>query len=121
MSKNSKAAKSSEVVPATPEATLTSLLRSAKAAKRKVGEINTEVREAVSNAVEHKHLHRGAFNVAKRLFAMPDEKLAECMYHLEHYLEVSGINERVKKVGALPLGDRGDNVVEMNNQQAAAE
>ena len=36
---------------------------------------------------------------------MTDEKLAECMTHLEYYLDVSGINERVEKVGRLDLGD----------------
>lgn len=112
---------SAGVVPVTPEATLKSLLGMAKRAKSQVADVNGNLREAVTNAVDNKHLHRGAFNITKRLFAMPDEKLAEAHHHLMAYLDSSGIEERVKKVGRLPLGDKDDNVVELKSASEAAE
>jgi hypothetical protein len=117
------AVRSSQVVPVTPEGTLKSLLNMAKKAKRETADVNGNLREAVSNAVDNKHLHRTAFNITKRLFAMPDEKLAECHHHLMAYLDSSGIDERVEKVGRLPLDDDDTNVVELKSEpaQAAAE
>lgn len=110
-----------QALPVTPQTALVGLLNLQRRSKGKVSEINDEVREAVTNAVENKHLHRGAFNFVKRLYPMQDEKLAEFMYHLTAYLDSSGISDRVEKVGRLPLGDDdgkgGENVVEL----AAAE
>lgn len=114
------AARSSQVVPVTPEGTLVSLLNSAKRAKGKVADINEEVRTSVSNAVDNKHLHRKAFNSVKSAFPMTDEKLAEWHHHLMYYLDASGINERVEKVGRLPLDDDDTNVVELKSEAAAA-
>lgn len=103
-----KTVTAADVVGVTPERELKALLKKAKDTKRETSELSGTFGQAVANAVENKHLHRKAFNITKGLHQMADEKLAETMMHLEHYLEVSGINERVKKVGRLPLGDQAD-------------
>ena len=111
--------KSVEIVLTTPAVTLVSLLNLARRSNHKVSEINSTVQEAVSNAVNDKRLHRAAFNIVKRLYSMPDEKLAECLYHLTAYLQHSGINDRVEKVGRLPLNDdAADNVVSIDKHAA---
>lgn len=111
-----------QVLPLTPQGTLMSLLNTHRRTRNKVGELNDEASTAISNAVENKHLHRGAFNFVKRLYVMQDEKLAELMYHLEAYFDDSGINERVAKVGRLPLDDNGDGkVVSIKSNEKAAE
>lgn len=104
--------KPSEDIGITPANKLKSLLKKAKDTSRDTRELSGSLGQAVANAVEHDHLHRKAFNIVKTLNAMEPEKLAETMYHLEHYLEVSGINERVAKVGRLDLGDQREDTDE---------
>ena len=53
---------------------------------------------------------------------MTDEKLAECLLHFDHYLEVSGIRARADKVGRLELGDDpGEKETDMTNVQSIGE
>lgn len=118
-----KKTRADQVVPVTTEEQLKRVLNADRRIGNKTRELADELREVVSNAVEHKHLHRAAFNIVKRLHRMDDEKLAEAMHHFEHYLEAAGINKRVEAVMRLPLEDDekiSDNVVAMQ-QQAAAE
>lgn len=116
-----KRSRSNSVLPMTPKPTLTNLLNLHRRTKRKSSEVAGEMREAISNAVDNKHLHRGAFNTIKRMFLLPDEKLAEELTFLLAYLDLSGINDRVEKVGRLPLGDDVDtsNVVRLPAEAAA--
>lgn len=39
----------------------------------------------ISEAVEHKRLHKGAFGIARRLNKMDPYKLAELLFHLDTY------------------------------------
>ena len=90
----------------TPANIVKKLLKAAKKTKEQTRSISGEFGQMVANAVEHDYLHRKAFSICKQLDQMPDEKLAECMTHLEYYLDVGGINARVEKVGRLDLGDQ---------------
>ena len=108
--------KAEQVLPLTPASTLVNLLNLHRRTIGKVGELNDEVGQAISGAVQNKHLHRGAFNIVKRLYLMQDEKLAELKFHLDAYFDQSGIDARVEKVGRLPLND--DNVVDLKADAA---
>lgn len=109
----------------TPGNKVKSLLRAAKKTKEQTQSIAGEYGQMVANAVENDHLHRKAFSFAKQLHQMTDEKLAECLTHLDYYLDVSGVNDRVAKVGRLDLGDQpGEEVEEVlpdNVHRIAAE
>jgi hypothetical protein len=39
----------------------------------------------IADAVENKHLHRGAFGIFRRLHKMDDYKRAELLFHLDVY------------------------------------
>jgi hypothetical protein len=41
----------------------------------------------ISDAVENKHLHKGAFGIFRRLDKMDDYKRAELLFHLDLYRE----------------------------------
>jgi hypothetical protein len=117
-----------DVALVTSEKKLRALLKKARDCKKEMSGISGELGQAVANAVENDYLHRKAFSFCRQLDAMTDEKLAEYMTHLEHYLEVSGLNARVEKVSRLPLGDqpgetegRPSNITRLQPQAAAAE
>ena len=100
-----------------PANKLTALLRAAKKTKEKTAGLSGELGQMVANAVENDHLHRKAFSFTKQLHQMPDEKLAETMTHFLYYLDASGINARVEKVGRLELGDQpGESEAEETEQ-----
>jgi hypothetical protein len=104
----------SDVLPVTPANILNSLLSLDKRTKKKVDDLNGELREAIAGAVRTKHLHVGAFKTIKRMQRLEDSALAEEYYHLMAYLDSSGITDRVDAVGRLPLGD--ENVVELREE-----
>ena len=92
----SKAAKPSEVRPAITERKLKDLMRAARSANKDTAEINGVLGKKISSAVENDHLHRKAFNVIKMLDRMEPEKLADFLDCFDHYLDISGIEERAK-------------------------
>ena len=112
----SKPAKSEKSEPATPrdvvgvipERKLRSLLKAARDCKKESAGIAGEFGQKVAHAIENDHLHRKAFSITRQLDQMTDEKLAECLLHLDHYIEVAGLADRAAKVGRLELGDDPD-------------
>lgn len=96
--KEPEQAKPSEVIPVTSEQKLKKLLKAAADCKKETSGISSEFGQKVANAVENDHLHRKAFSFARQLHMMTDEKLAECLMHLDHYLEAGGLRARAAKV-----------------------
>lgn len=92
----------------TPEKDLNNLLRQCKGHEKNIAEYVGSLREKIGNAKEKKHLHTGAFAVVRRLDKMEPEKVAEFLDHFNHYLDVSGIQQRADDAPALDLeGDAG--------------
>ena len=114
------AAKPSEVRPATPQKKLRQLLAAARSAQKDIDEIAGGMGEEIKTAVEKHHLHRKAFNVVKMADRMEPEKLADFLDNLEHYLEVSGLNERAASAPRLGMGDEPNETAADELEQARA-
>lgn len=97
--------KPSEVKPAISQQKLRSLMASNRRAKNDIAEIAGGLGSEIKTAVEKHHLHRKAFNVIKQGDRMEPEKLADFLDCLEHYLDISGLNERAAQVQRLALDD----------------
>lgn len=87
------------------ENNLKTLLRRVESYKKQTDTTVGQLREEIANAVETKHLHKGAFAFIRKCRNMTPEKLSEFLDHVDHYLEVSGENDRADSVGRLPLND----------------
>lgn len=94
--------------PAINQKKLRSLLASARSARADISEIAGGMGEAISKAVENDHLDRKAFNIVKSLDKMEPDRLADVLENLEHYLDISGLNERAASAPRLPIGEEGD-------------
>lgn len=77
------------VIPLIKASDLASLLKKCNAAERAMSEERGSLGGLVSDAVEHKHLHKGAFGIFRRLDKMSDQKRSELLYHLDYYREQS--------------------------------
>lgn len=95
--------KPSELREVISEKKLRSLLASARSAQKDIDEIAGGIGSEIKQAVEKSHLHRKAFAVIKTLDRMEPEKLADFLDNFEHYLEISGLNERAKSVIGMDL------------------
>lgn len=105
------AAKVNDKVTALPSAKLIqNLLAMARKAKEDTGEINGELGSAIKDASDNKHLHKKAFGIVKSLDRMEAERLADCLEHLDDYLEKSGLRKRAGQIMRMPLDDEGTNV-----------
>lgn len=60
-----------------------------------------EIGSLVSKAVEKDHLDKAAFGIFRKLHKMSDEKLATTLAHLDHMIEVGGLQERADSVGEM--------------------
>jgi hypothetical protein len=92
----------------TSQQKLRKLLSTYRSAQGDIDEITESLRTETSNAVEKHHLHRRAFNMIKALDKLSPEKLAEWSEHFEHYMEISGLNERIASAPSLALGNGAD-------------
>jgi hypothetical protein len=60
-----------------------------------------EIGSLVAKAVEKDHLDKTAFGIFRKLHKMSDEKLATTLAHLDHMIEVGGLQERADSVGEM--------------------
>lgn len=109
--------------PTISEKKLKALMRAKVNNKKEVAALTGAFREKIGNAVENDHLHPKAFNIATQLDAMSDEKLAECLDYLDHYLDAGGLRERAAKVLSMDFeGDEeGDDEDEESNVRPFAQ
>lgn len=84
---------------------LKSLLSSARKAKEGISEIAGGFGSEVKDAVENHHLHRKAFRVIESADRMEPEKLADFFDCLDHYRDISGLNDRAASVQRLDLNE----------------
>ncbi len=111
MAKRSKkaAAKSSAPVRKVPsEGVLKSLLRTKRRTAEAANEANADYGTAVRSAVEKHALDKKAWGFAVQLDKMEPEKLACTLDHLNHYIEVLGLQKRADQVQNLPLEGEED-------------
>lgn len=92
----------------TPEKDLQNLLRQCKGHEKNIAEYVGSLREKIGNAVEKKHLHKGAFATIRKLDKMEPEQVAAWLDHFNHYLDVSGIQKRADDAPALDLEGEKD-------------
>lgn len=89
------------------ESVLKKLLKSAETTQNEVDGLVGEHREAIANAVERHHLHKGAFADTKKISRMiakrGAEHAAEYWDTLLAYLDLSGVMGKITAVGKLPL------------------
>ncbi len=85
----------------TSAAKLRDLRTAGRAAQNDISEIAGGLGSTIKEAVEKNHLHRKAFAVIKAGDKMEPEKLAEYLYHLDYYLEASGLRARAATAPAM--------------------
>lgn len=91
--------------PAINQKKLRSLLSSARSAQADITEIAGGMGEAIAKAVENDHLDRKAFNMVRALDKLEPDRLADVLENFEHYLDISGLNERAASAPRLPIGE----------------
>jgi len=94
--------------PAINQKKLRSLLSSARSARADISEIAGGMGEAIAKAVENDHLDRKAFNMVRALDKLEPDRLADVLENFEHYLDISGLNERAASAPRLPIGEGDD-------------
>jgi ribosome-binding protein aMBF1 (putative translation factor) len=105
VSKKPAAAKSSDIGRKVPsEGILKSLLRTKRRTAETANEANSDYGTAVRSAVEKHALDKKAWGFAVQLDKMEPEKLARTLDHIEHYIDVLGLQARADQVQDLPLG-----------------
>lgn len=82
---------------------LKNLLRSIKSLEGDKDESVGMIREKIGYAVEKKNLHKKAFATCRQLDKMEPEKLADYFDNLLAYMDLLGLDERIKSVQRLPL------------------
>lgn len=112
--------KPSEAIGVCPEGKLKSLLTSARSTTKDVASLTGSLREKIAYAVENNHLHTKAFGVVRTLDRMEPEKLADFLDHFEHYMEVSGLNERAKSAQRLQFGPGGEEASDDDGEDGEA-
>lgn len=101
---------------------LKEVLKARRQAREDRKSINDNLATKVGEVVGDKlYLDRVMFPVVEKLFNMKDERLAYHLDNLMHMLDVSGISDRAKKVGRLPIdGDKPRNVTQFPKQTSVA-
>ncbi len=69
------------------ERDLTALIRKCKTAQAGMDSERATLGSYISDAIENKHLHKGAFGVFRRLEKMDSVKRAELLFHWDIYRE----------------------------------
>jgi hypothetical protein len=95
----------SEVSEQISERKLKQLIKDARTAYKDTRAIAGDFGQKIASAVEHDHLHRKAFSVAKTADRMEPEKLAEFLDALDYYLDASGLRERAASAPRMEMGD----------------
>jgi hypothetical protein len=93
--------KSSEVLQAPTEKEFAALLRAVKSHEADKNEAVGSLGSVIQQAIVKKHLDRKAFTVFRGLARMSDKKLATTLAHLDHYIEIGGLNARILLQGEL--------------------
>lgn len=100
--------KPSEVRASIGAKKLKSLMSAARSSAKDMSAISGTLGQKIAAAVENDHLHRKAFSVVRQADKLEPEKLAEFLDCLEHYLDISGLNERASKVQSMSFGPGGE-------------
>lgn len=87
------------------EAQLNSLLKHSRSTGKQVSELTGSHREKIAYAKDKHGLHTGAFAIIKRWDRKEPEALLEEYTHLQAYLDMSGIRERMESVTRLDIDD----------------
>lgn len=78
---------SETTIKAISEKDFTTLYKKVKSAQSSMDTERSSIGGMIADAVENKHLHKGAFGIFRRLDKMDDYKRAELLYHLDIYRE----------------------------------
>lgn len=101
--------------------TLNDLLKFDDSRKGIMDGANGELREAIANAVDKKHLHKKAYVTVKAMHRFKsDEALKLYVENLLAYMDMAGITKRIEAVGDLPLGEEADSEDEVAHEQSDA-
>lgn len=87
--------KSSEVLEAPSEKQFTTLIRAVKGHEADKNEVLGGLGATIKNAIDKQHLDRKAFAIFRGLMRMSDKKLTTTLAHLDHYIEIGGLNARI--------------------------
>jgi hypothetical protein len=87
------------------EAQLNSLLKHGRSTSKQVAELTGSHREKIAYAKDKHGLHTGAFAIIKRWDRKEPEALLEEYTHLQAYLDLSGIREKMESVARLDIGE----------------
>ena len=88
--------------PVVNEKRLKDLMKSKRLAGQNVAEINGNIGQAIREASEKHHLHKGAFGWICRLDRLEPEKLRDWLDHFEYMLDASGLRGRSEAVMKMP-------------------
>lgn len=72
-----------------------SLLKRCNATEKVMGEGRSSLGGMIADAVEDKHLHKGAFGVFRRLDKMSDQKRSEFLHHFDYYRGMSNWDDQL--------------------------
>ena len=112
---DTEAVRPSEVRKIPSARALRSLLKEGRKMQSDVAELRGEHGASIKNAVENQNLHKGAFAILKRLDKLEAEKAADLWDHLRAYMDVVGLDTRIKSAMRLDLdgassGEENDEV-----------
>jgi len=103
-----------------PVAALKSLMAEYRKMRKNSGALASGYASSVSTAVERYNLNKKALSLINWLDGREDEQIKDFLDQLDYLLDISGVDERAKRVLALPLEERGENVTDFPAQQAVA-
>ncbi len=68
---------------------------------KKAGTATKDLTDLVNDYVKTKHLHKMAWGIHKRLRGLDNNKLSECLTHLDHYRQLDKLDDRAGLQGQL--------------------
>lgn len=88
-----------------PSTRVSGLVDMKRKGRKRVGEINGPINDAITRAAEKEHLDKRAFNIVDKLDALSDQQIAITWPHLLRYAKDRGIPERATAQGELYSGN----------------
>lgn len=101
---------------------LKQLISAGRSTQKDVSSLTGTMREKIANAVENDNLNNSVFASIRRLDRMEPAKLKIWLEDFEHYLDISGLQERAESAPTLEFGpgeeddEEDDKVVDIDKK-----
>ena len=96
------------------------LLRAADKMQEDVNTLTSDFAQEIKDA-KKQGIHKKAFGHLKTLNRMTPESLREYLHHFNHYMDVSGLNDRAASAPVLPMGEEDADEEEQPDGNPATE